>query len=175
LVTALTDAAGADSTAGQRPEDGAHAFDALFGRWQVRNRKLRDVLDPGCTEWIEFGAAIEVRPIFNGAGNIDIGQFDYEVPFEGLTVRLYDPETGLWRIWWASTRQPGQLGEPVLGRFSGGTGVFTADEELAGQLIRVRFEWTGFAAAAPRWEQSFSYDGGQTWKTNWINTWTPAA
>jgi|HubBroStandDraft_1064217.scaffolds.fasta_scaffold391538_1 hypothetical protein len=162
------------TAAGLRPEDGAGAFDPLFGRWRVRNRKLRDVLDPDCTEWVEFGATIEVQPIFGGLGNIDIGQFDYEVPFEGLTLRLYEPETGLWRIWWASTRQPGELGDPVLGRFSGGTGVFTAEEELAGRPAIVRFEWTGFAVGAPRWEQSFSYDGGQTWTTNWTNTWTRA-
>jgi hypothetical protein len=52
--------------------------------------------------------------------------------------------------------------------------VFTAEEELAGRPAIVRFEWTGFAVGAPRWEQSFSYDGGQTWMTNWTNTWTRA-
>ena len=155
--------------------DGGRAFDPLFGRWHVHNRKLLDVLDPDCTEWAEFGATVEVSPILGGTGNIDICQFDYEVPFEGLTLRLYDPKTGVWRIWWASTRQPGQLDVPVEGRFTDGRGVFTSDEMLAGRMTKVRFEWTGLAAGAPRWEQSFSYEGGQTWKAKWTNTWTPAA
>jgi hypothetical protein len=155
--------------------DGAAAFDPLFGRWLVQNRKLRDVLDPDCTEWTEFGATIEVWPIFGGMGNLDLGQFDLDVPFEGLTLRLYDPQTGHWRIWWTSTRQPGQLEAPVEGGFSAGKGVFTCDEVLAGQLTKVRFEWTGFAEGAPRWEQSFSYDDGLTWKTNWVNDWRRAS
>jgi hypothetical protein len=159
---------------GRAADDGASAFDPLFGHWQVHNRKLADVLDPNCAEWVEFGASVEVRPVLGGAGNIDIGLFDYEEPFEGLTLRLFDPQTALWRIWWTSTRQPGQLDPPVEGRFTGGVGVFTCEEVLAGRLTTVRFEWTGFAAGAPRWAQSFSYDGGQTWKTNWTNTWTRA-
>jgi hypothetical protein len=154
--------------------DGAAAFDPLFGHWRMHNRKLRDVLDPDCSEWVEFDATVDMWPVLGGLGNIDVGKFELDVPFEGLTLRLYDPERQLWRIWWTSTRQPGQMDAPVEGRFTKGRGVFTADEVLAGRMTKVRFEWTGFAAGAPRWEQSFSYDDGQTWRTNWINTWVRA-
>ncbi len=30
-------------------------FDFLPGRWDVANRKLANPLDPGSTEWHEFG------------------------------------------------------------------------------------------------------------------------
>jgi hypothetical protein len=146
-------------------------FDPLYGRWEVRNRKLRDVLDPGCQEWAKFSATIECYPGLGGLGNIDHGTFDLDQPFQGLTLRLYEPGTGLWRIWWTSTRQPGQLDAPVVGRFDGGVGTFTAVEELAGRMTMVRFRWTGFAAGKPRWEQSFSYDEGASWKVNWTNDW----
>jgi hypothetical protein len=148
--------------------DGSADFDPYHGRWRLLNRKLRDVLDPDCMEWVEFEATTEVQPIFGGLGNVEFSHNDYDPPFDGLTLRLYDPGAGLWRIWWASTRAPGQLGPPGEGRFVDGRAVFCSDELLAGRMTKVRIEWTGLAEGTPHWEQSFSYDGGQTWKTNWI-------
>ena len=40
---------------------GAAAFDFIHGTWTVHNRKLRDVTDPACDEWVEFDAA-RARP-----------------------------------------------------------------------------------------------------------------
>ena len=101
--------------------DGRHDFDFLFGRWRIHNRKLVDTHDHSCTEWVEFEATSEAWPMLGGLGNVD----RYSVaamppggqPFEGMTVRLYVPETRRWRIWWASTRFPGELDTPLEGGF----------------------------------------------------------
>ena len=45
-------------------------FDFLFGKWKIRNRKLKTRLQ-NSTEWTEFEAAGECRGILNGFGNID--------------------------------------------------------------------------------------------------------
>jgi hypothetical protein len=42
---------------------------------------------------------------------------------------------------------------------------------LAGRPSKVRFEWLA-EQAAPRWQQSFSYDGGATWRLNWVMRFT---
>jgi len=161
-------------TSTQTSEDGRHSFDFLFGRWTIHNRKLADVLEPECTDWVEFAAEGEARPILGGLGNIDsftttdapgIGQY------EGMTLRLFDPEVGLWRIWWASTRLPGRLDPPMEGRFIDGHGVFFGDDVLNGRPIKVRFDWTPGESSAS-WEQAFSYDDGQTWAQNWIMSFT---
>ncbi|MEV0651101.1 hypothetical protein AB0I28_38190 [Phytomonospora sp. NPDC050363] len=149
---------------------GASDFDFYHGRWHTYHRKLRDVLDPECTEWLEFEGVNECSVILDGLGNTETSTFDYETPFTGYTLRLYEPGTRLWRIWWASTRLPGVMGPPVEGRFDGGRGVFLADEELNGRMTKVRFEWTVVSPDETRWEQSFSYDEGATWKTNWTTT-----
>lgn len=148
--------------------DGARDFDFYHGRWRLRCRKLRDVLDPACEEWVEFGGGNEVLPVLGGLGNVEFSQNAYDPPFDGMTLRLYDPEAKLWRIWWASTRQPGELGPPAEGRFEGGRGVFLSDEILAGREVKVRIEWSEITDTSTHWEQSFSYDGGSTWRTNWI-------
>jgi hypothetical protein len=153
---------------------GAHDFDFIYGSWTVQNRKLRDVTDQACEEWVEFDATSEAFPVLHGVGHID----RMEVPrapdgpgFEGMTLRLFDPSLDTWSIWWSSTRAPGRLDPPVVGRFTDGRGVFEGDDEVAGRPIRLRFEWTA-DPAAPRWQQEFSYDGGATWTLNWVMTFT---
>jgi hypothetical protein len=53
-----------------------------------------------------------------------------------------------------------------------GRGAFECDDVLDGHELKVRFEWLGTGSASPRWEQSFSFDGGRTWHRNWIMQWT---
>ena len=152
----------------------AHAFDFIYGHWTVHNRKLRDVTDPACEEWVEFGATSEVFPVLQGVGHIDrmdVPDAPDGPPFEGLTLRLFDPSDESWSIWWSSTRAPGRLDPPVVGRFTGEHGVFDCDDELAGRPVKVRFEWLA-EQPAPRWQQSFSYDGGATWRLNWVMRFT---
>src|SRR5215472_6651572 len=109
---------------------GAHAFDFIYGLWTVHNRKLRDVTDPDCEEWVTFDATSEAFPILEGIGHIDrmyVPDPPDGPPFEGFTLRLFDPDADTWSIWWSSTRAPGRLDPPVVGRFDGGHGVFDAE------------------------------------------------
>ncbi|WP_230686896.1 hypothetical protein [Catellatospora vulcania] len=152
-------------------DDGRADFDFIFGRWQVRNRKLRDVTDPACTEWVEFDATAHAEPILGGLGHVDRIWTDAppgEEPFEGFTLRQFDPQARVWRIWWASSRNPGHLDPPVEGAWRDGRGVFDCDDVLGGHPVKVRFEWTREGADTARWQQSFSYDQGSNWRTNWV-------
>jgi hypothetical protein len=147
----------------------SQAFEFIYGRWSVHNRKLSDTTDPTCDEWVEFEANSDVFPVLEGIGHIDRMYVPHPAegdPFEGFTLRLYDPSTESWRIWWSSTRSPGQLDPPVVGQFTNGHGVFECDDVVGGHPVRVRFEWLA-DDAAPIWRQSFSYDEGSTWKLNW--------
>jgi hypothetical protein len=143
-------------------------FDFLPGTWHVASRKLVDTLDPDRTEWGEFEASSEAHAILGGGGNID----HFRVKgggYEGFSLRLYDAAEDLWRIWWASTERPGRLDPPVAGRFApDGSARFECDDVLEGLPIRMRFDWSEITDSSARWEQAFSFDGGETWKTNWV-------
>ena len=149
----------------------AAGFDFLLGSWTVHNRKILDNTDPECDEWIEFDAHSTVVPILLGAGNLERMIVSEPVdgdPFEGVSLRIFDPASGTWGIWWSSTRSPGKLEVPVRGEFDGNTGRFECDDVVGGVPVRTRFEWT--VGPSPRWQQSFSYDNELTWSTNWTMT-----
>ena len=141
-------------------------FDFLPGTWHVANRRLVNLLDPDCAEWEEFEATSEARGMLDGFGNVD----HFRTPgYEGFSLRLYDPEEDLWRIWWSSTGRPGRLDPPVEGRFSAPDRArFECEDVLDGVPISMRFDWSEITGDAARWEQSFSFDGGASYKLNWV-------
>jgi hypothetical protein len=152
-------------------EPTARDFDFWIGRWTVRNRVLRERL-AGSDEWDEFDATVEARLILDGLGNEDEFQTDHDGGFTGMSFRFFDPEQKRWSIYWADSRRPGVLDPPVFGAFAGDVGVFEGPDTFAGRPILMRFTWTGVTTSAPRWEQAFSEDGGETWETNWIMDFT---
>lgn len=143
-----------------------HDFDFLQGRWNVYNRKLKTRLN-NCTEWIEFPATQELRKVLQGMGNTDNFITDVEgKTFEGMTLRLFNPATRLWSIYWADSNAV-TLDPPVTGSFRDGVGHFFTKDTFNGQEIIVRFKWDATNPAQPVWSQAFSADQGNTWEWNW--------
>lgn len=145
----------------------ASDFDFLAGKWRVENRKL-DVRLAGCDTWTEFSARGECRKILNGFGNSDslLAKFD-DVMFEGFTLRLFDPKTRLWSIYWADSVNV-RLDVPQVGSFDGAIGEFFARDIYEGRQIVVKFRWDATNPDAPVWSQAFSPDDGETWEWNWF-------
>ncbi len=169
-----------DTVATEPHTDGRHDFDFIAGSWSVRSRRVSNALDPDCDQWVEFDGTCDARLILDGLGNTD-SFFVPELPdggsLQGFTVRLFEPETGLWRIWWASTTRPGILDEPVVGRFVDGVGTFECPDVVNGVSLLVRYRWSDITPDSARWQQYFSFDDGVSWHLNWTmdNTRTGAA
>jgi len=143
-----------------------HDFDFLVGGWRIRNRKLKRPLE-NSDEWEEFDADQHCQPILQGSGNFDI--FSTVVngkPFEGFTLRLFDPQTRLWTIYWADSDGV-RLDGGKVGSFDGDIGEFFARDVFAGKNVIVRFHWDKRTPEAPVWSAAFSVDEGKTWEWNW--------
>lgn len=145
-------------------------FDFFVGTWTSTNRRLRKRL-VGSDDWEEFPGTTVCYRVFDGAANVDEIAFP-TLGYAGMSVRLYDPRTELWSIYWASSKHPGPLEQPVVGRFTDGVGEFFSDEIQEGQEVRVRYRWSDITDTSARWAQAFSTDGGETWETNWVMDFT---
>ena len=83
--------------------DGSHDFDFEFGEWTVELSRLVEPLT-GSDSWVEYQGTSVVRRVWGGRANL--GELDVHGPaghIQGLSLRLYNPETGLWSIFWASS------------------------------------------------------------------------
>jgi hypothetical protein len=146
----------------------AHDFDYLVGTWKLRNRKLKSRLTHS-TEWIGFESRVEMHQILGGLGNID--RYTDQAsgkPYEGVAVRLFDPKTRLWSIYWADGSR-GTFDPPVVGSFENKVGHFFARDTFNGRNIIVVFRWDVRNPSLPIWSQAFSTDDGKTWEWNSIN------
>lgn len=146
--------------------DGRHDFDFYHGRWQVKNRRLKERL-AGSDEWIEFDAIDECKPVLGGLGSMDRYTTDWGGGIVGMALRLYRPQTRQWYVYWASDRD-GVLEPPLIGAFRDGVGVFEGQEAHQGRMLPSRAVWSEITERSLRWEQALSPDGGRTWETNWV-------
>jgi hypothetical protein len=151
------------------PADGAHDFDFAFGTWTTRlSRRQRPLT--GSQTWVEYSGTTVVRKVWDGRAQLV--ELDVTGPagrIEGLSLRLYDPETRRWSLNFANARGGGMY-PPTVGGFTSRRGTFTSDETLDGRAIKVRFVISEVTRDEYRYEQAFSADGGETWEVNWIAT-----
>ena len=111
---------------------------------------------------------------YSTASATSIGSFAVRdgLPFEGMTLRLFDPSTA---EWWIHS-----------GRYRPGANLVAAHDwpihrrcrrvpwrrNSGWKKVRCRFLWTRPTCESARWEQALSDDGGKTWETNWIMSFT---
>jgi len=160
----------ADVVYASEVRDGAHDFDFEIGRWHTELRRLTHPLS-GSTEWVKYSGTTTVTPIWGGKANLAELEVDGAAGhIQGLGLRLFDPSSRQWSLYYSNSRSGKLLGEPTVGEFANGRGEFYSSDTLDGRSILVRFV---IAPENPRkihFEQSYSADGGRTWEPNWIAT-----
>ena len=148
--------------------DGQHDFDFEVGSWKIHlKRRLRPL--SGSDDWTELEGSSVTRKVWGGRANIE--ELNINGPsghLEGLTLRLYNPETRQWSLYWANSKAGALGGPPNVGEFQNGRGEFYCQDTLNGRVILIRYIWSGITPNAAHFEESFSDDGGRSWEVNWI-------
>jgi hypothetical protein len=154
------------------PASSPNDFDFLVGKWKMYHRRLNKRLE-NCREWTEFESMDSNYKILSGSADMDVLSTT-QMPglegklFEGVTLRLFDPKTRLWRLYWVASNV-GVLDPPVVGSFENNVGHFFAKDTFKGKNIIMVFRWDVRDKEHPVWSQAFSPDNGKTWEWNWYN------
>ena len=118
--------------------DGQHDFDFEIGTWKTHLKRLLHPLTKSTT-WIEYEGTSVVRKIWDGRANlVELAADGPGGHFEGLNLRLYNPQSRQWSLNFAGGAG-GAPSQPTIGEFKNGRGEFFDQEPFNGRAILVRF------------------------------------
>jgi hypothetical protein len=147
---------------------GKHDFDWEIGSWNTKLKRLGHPLS-GSHDWTDWTGVTMVRAVWGGKANLL--ELEADGPngdhFEGLSLRLYNPEAKQWTINFANGKA-GVMTSPNSGDFKNGRGEFYQTDNFGPRTILVRFVISDVTANSAHFEQAFSEDGGKSWEVNWI-------
>jgi len=153
--------------------DGRHDFDFNIGTWKTHVSRLLDPLTES-SAWVEYEGTSVVRNVWNGHASLFELDVDGAVGhIEGVGLRLYNSKSRQWTLNWANSHD-GALTQPMVGGFKNRRGEFFDQESFNRRTIFARNSFSDITPGSSRFEQAFSNDGGKTWETNWVMTFTRA-
>src|SRR5262249_25167119 len=111
----------------QEERDGQRDWETFFGTWKIHiKRRSRQLTS--ANECHEFESHDTTRKIWGGRANLD--ELEADGPsghIEGLAVRLYNPRSHQWSIYWANASAP-TLDIATIGASRNGRGEFYDQE-----------------------------------------------
>src|SRR5215471_17964238 len=99
---------------GSTSRDGQHDFDFSIGTWKTHISRLDHPLT-GSKKWVEYEGTSTVRKVWDGRANI--AELEADGPaghLEGLSLRLYRPQSHQWSLNSADSKE-GILSVPAVG------------------------------------------------------------
>jgi len=167
--TRLSDQTGIDWSAqpGVAEQPGQHDFDFNFGTWHTH---IQRILDPFSSPSgsMEINGTVTVRKVWGGRAQLE--EIEADGPkghWEGLTLFLYNPKSHQWSQAYINSRF-GILNQASIGVFKNGRGELFSQDTFNNRSILVRGVWSDIAADSHSYEESYSDDGGKTWKPAFI-------
>ncbi|MEO5866906.1 MAG: hypothetical protein ABIS14_00670 [Sphingomonas sp.] len=145
------------------PRNGSHDFDFVFGTWHTHTHRYKNALSAHPTV-IELDGTVTVRRVWGGKAALE--EIEADGPdghWQGMTLFLYNPDTRQWSQSFANSSQS-VLQPPTIGAFKGGRGALYAQDSIGGRSILVRSSWSDIRPNSHRYDESYSDDGGQSWK-----------
>lgn len=144
-------------------------FDFWVGNWNVNLRVQQDDLS-----WKDsVKAEARVYPILFGKAVLEL----WDSPnIKGYSLRYFDVKQGKWVLWLNWPGQNSSGSSSLTGSFRHGRGDFTSTNKKAdGSTSISRYSFNDISPNSLRWDDSYSDDGGKTWRNQWIMEFTRKA
>jgi hypothetical protein len=148
-----------------------HDFDFNIGAWRTH---ITATLNPfsSSPESIELNGTVAIREIWGGRAQLE--EIEADGPkghWEALSLFLYNPQSHQWNQTFIDSSK-GDLNPPLVGVFKDGRGELFSEDTFNDRSILVRAIWGDITPNSHRYEESFSNDGGKTWRAAFIATLT---
>ena len=143
--------------------DGQHDFDFGEGTWHTHIVRHIDPFDDKSAV-IEIEGTVSSRKVWGGHAWLE--QIEADGPkghWQALNLFLYNPTAHQWSQSFSNSNT-GTLGSPFVGSFKDGRAELYCQDTFNDKAILVRAVWSNITADAHRYEESFSDDGGKTWR-----------
>jgi hypothetical protein len=144
--------------------DGSHDFEFNLGKWHTSIRRYADPFDaPG--SFVKLEGTVSVRPVWNGRAFLE--EIEADGPkghLEGLTLFLYNPQSGQWSQNYANAAQGHFDSAPTIGSKHGDSIELYSQDTLDGRAILVRGTWADIRPDSHSYTEAYSDDGGKSWK-----------
>jgi hypothetical protein len=148
--------------------DGQHDFEFNVGVWRTHITRILNPFSKSAMRSVALDGTVTVRKVWGGRALLE--EIEADGPnghWQGLTLFLYNPRSLQWSQVFANSTT-GVPSPPLIGTFQNGRGEFIAQDTLDDRSILVRGVWSDIEANAHTHEESYSDDGGRTWKPAFI-------
>jgi hypothetical protein len=148
--------------------DGSHDMDFNFGTWHTEIARTPDPFgDPANV--VHISGTVTVRPIWNGKAELE--EIEAEGPkghWQGANLFFYDPTARQWIQTYVDSSE-GRFNEaPGIGEYRDGNVEYYSPTELHGRAILDRAIWSDIRPNSHTYTESFSDDGGRTWRPAFV-------
>src|SRR5450755_373157 len=148
--------------------DGQHDFEFNVGVWRTHITRILNPFSKSAMRSVALDGTVTVRKVWGGRALLE--EIEADGPdghWQGLTLFLYNPRSLQWSQVFANSTT-GVPSPPLIGTFQNGRGEFFAQDIFNDRAILVRGVWSDIEANAHTYEESYSDDGGRTWKPAFI-------
>lgn len=109
-----------------------------------------------------------VRKVWGGRANLE--ELEVDGPkghWEGLNLFLFNPKSQQWSQIFINSKM-GVIGAALVGSFKDGRGELFQQDKFKNRSILVRGLWSNITPNSHNYTESYSDDGGKTWKQAFI-------
>jgi hypothetical protein len=165
--TRMNDQTDIDWSKDSATDGGGHDFDFNFGSWHTHIQRIPDPFSNPSKSY-ELDGTVVVRKVWGGRAQLEeIEGEGSNGHWQGLTLFLFNSKSHQWSQTFINSKM-GVLNSPTIGAFKLGRGELFNQDTLNNRSILVRGVWSDITPNSHSYDESYSDDGGKTWKPAFI-------
>jgi hypothetical protein len=148
--------------------DGSHDMDFNFGTWHTEIVRTPDPFSSP-DKVVHISGTVTVSPVWHGKGQLEEIEADSPIGhWEGANLFFYDPAAHQWIQTFVDSSE-GRFEEPAgVGEYRNGKIEYYSPATVGRRTVLDRAVWSDIKPDSHTYTESFSDDGGRTWRPAFV-------